>query len=97
MKKLHWKRVLHDPDSETQTIWKKLDEYKVDMNEIENLFSQKTSKKVLETIPSEVSETSNSTVAVKRIFEPKTQCAIEVGMRSLPKLEVIKLALMKDD
>ena len=98
MKKLHWKRVLNDPDSTQPTIWRNMKESKVDLKEIEELFSQKPLvKKVSDISASELDESLVSNVDVKKIFDAKEQCAIEVGMRSLPKLKQLKEALKNYD
>ena len=42
MKKLHWKRIINDPDAVTKTVWSDISQRKVNIKEIESLFAQKT-------------------------------------------------------
>ena len=105
MKPLHWKRIiLNDPSAKTDTVWVGIEDYAVDMKEIEGLFGQKPpanantgnqnqtmAEKVATAVaPEEVEK-------ARKVLEPRQNQAIEVAMKRLPPTAGIKAALIDYD
>ena len=75
MKKLFWNRIINDPDKPEKTVWKVIQEAKIDQKEIEELFCDNRMA------PVKAADNSANTIAVsgpviKQYFTPEESKSI---------------------